>query len=89
MKIAEGFRLRQLGRDYIVVGEGLAQVNYNKMISLNETAAYLWDSLKDKEFEVDDMVKLLLEKYEVTEDVAMQDCAKLAQAWTDAGLVTG
>lgn len=88
MKIAEGFKLRTLGRDYIVVGEGLSRINYNKMISLNETAAYLWNSLKDRDFEIDDMVSLLLDKYEVGEETARQDSAKLAQDWIDAGLVT-
>lgn len=88
MKIAEGFKLRTLGRDYIVVGEGLSRINYNKMISLNETAAYLWNSLKDKDFGIDDMVSLLLDKYEVSEETAREDSAKLAQDWIDAGLVT-
>ena len=36
MKIKEGFILRSICGEYIVVGEGLAQVNFNKMLSLNE-----------------------------------------------------
>lgn len=87
MRIIDGFKLRTLGRDYIVVGEGIKQVNFNKMISLNETAAYLWKELAGKDFEVDDMVRLILDKYEVTEDVARDDCEKLAIAWKEAQLV--
>ena len=87
MKIIEGFRLRKLGKEFIVVGEGLAQVNFNKMISLNESAAYLWKAVEEKDFTVEDLTALLLERYEVTEEVAAKDAAALAQAWVEAGVV--
>lgn len=88
MRIIEGFRLRKLGKEYIVVGEGLAQVNFNKMVSLNATAAYLWESVEDRDFTVADLTALLLERYEVEEDVAARDAAALAQAWVEAGIVS-
>lgn len=87
MKIIEGFRLRSLGDEFIVVGEGLGQVNFNKMISLNASAAYLWESVEGKEFSVDDLTQLLLDRYEVEESVAAADAAKLAQAWLEAGII--
>lgn len=88
MKIIEGFKLRSLGRDFIVIGEGKKQVNFNAMISLNGTAAFLWEELIGKEFNIDDMTKLLTDNYEVTEEVAREDSEKLAKAWKEAGLVT-
>ena len=88
MKIIDGFRLRKLGKEHIVVGEGLGQVNFNKMISLNASAAYLWESVEGKDFSVDDLVALLLDRYEVEEDVAARDAAALAQAWVEAGIVS-
>ena len=42
MKIKDGFTLRTMLGENIVVGEGLSQVNFNKLITLNETAAFLW-----------------------------------------------
>ena len=87
MKIVDGFKMRKLGKDYIVVGEGLAQVNFNKMVSLNASAAYLWEAVDGKEFEVEDLVGLLLNKYEVEEDLARKDAIRLVQIWKDAGLV--
>ncbi len=88
MRIIEGFRLRKLGKEHIVVGEGLAQVNFNKMVSLNETAAYLWESVEGRDFTVADLTALLLDRYEVEEDVAARDAAALAQAWVEAGIVS-
>ena len=88
MKIIDGFRLRKLGKEHIVVGEGLGQVNFNKMISLNASAAYLWESVDGKDFSVDDLVSLLLERYEVEEEVARRDAGALAKAWVEAGVVS-
>ena len=87
MKIIDGFRLRKLGKEHIVVGEGLAQVNFNKMISLNSSAAYLWESVEGKDFSVEDLVSLLLDKYEVEEDIARRDAEALAKAWLEAGVI--
>jgi hypothetical protein len=88
MKIIDGFRLRKLGKEHIVVGEGLGQVNFNKMISLNASAAYLWESVEGKDFSVDDLVALLLDRYEVEEEVARRDAQALAAAWVEAGVVS-
>ena len=86
MKIKEGFILRQICGEYVVVGEGLAQVNFNKMLSLNETAAYLWDAVKGKEFTKEDMVNLLLERYEVEKERAAEDVDKLRAVWVEEGV---
>lgn len=79
--------MRTLGKEYIIVGEGLGQTNFNKMISLNGTAAYLWESVEGKDFNADDLRDLLLEKYEVEEEVAARDAKALLEKWVEAGLV--
>ena len=86
MKIKEGFILRQICGEYVVVGEGLAQVNFNKMLSLNESAAYLWQEVSGKEFTREDLVKLLLDKYEVSEERAAADVDKLTSIWLEQGV---
>ena len=87
MKIKEGFKMRRLGREHIVVPEGSGLVNFNRMISFNDTAAYLWDALSGKEFSVEDIRQLILDRYEVDEQTATADAAKLARDWADAGLI--
>ena len=87
MKIKEGFKMRKLGREHIVVPESKGLVNFNKMISFNDTAAYLWEALSGKEFTVEDIRQLLLDKYEVDEEVAGTDAARLARSWAEAELV--
>ncbi|MBP5389808.1 MAG: PqqD family protein [Bacteroidales bacterium] len=87
MKVKEGFRMRTMLGEHIVVAEGLKNINFNKMISLNASAAYLWESVADKEFTVETLKDLLLEKYEVAPEVAAADAEKVARAWIDAGIV--
>lgn len=87
MRIKEGFVLRPIGDTYMVVGEGLAQIDFNKIISLNSTAAYLWNAVQGKEFEAADVKDLLLAQYDVDEDTATRDAEALVDKWDKAGLL--
>ena len=87
MKIKDGFTLRTICGEHIVIGEGLAQVNFNKMLSLNGSAAYLWEQLKGKEFTEEDAVKLLTDKSEVTPERALEDVKKLLEEWKKQDVV--
>ncbi len=86
MKLIEGFRLRQLGKEFIVTPESVAQINFNKMISLNSSAAYLWKSVEGKEFTPEDLKRLLLDRYDVEEEVAGRDAEAIARSWVEAGI---
>ena len=89
MRIIDGFVLRPLGEEFIVTGEGPAQVNFNKIVSLNSSAAYLWKAVEGKDFSLEDLSRFLLDEYEVTEEVASRDAAAIAQRWIEVGLVEG
>ena len=86
MKLVEGFRLRQLGGEFIVTPESVAQINFNKLISLNSSAAYLWKSVEGKEFTADTLKDLLLDRYEVSEEIAAHDAENIARTGVEAGI---
>ena len=86
MKIKDGFVLREMCGEYIVAAEGLQNINFNKLISLNSTAAFLWKALENKEFTVEDMAQLLVDEYEIDMELASTDSASLIRAWLDAGI---
>lgn len=66
MKAKQGFRLRPLGEEFILVGESVELINFNKMITMNESAAYLWREVEHlPSFEAQTLVDLLLKEYEV------------------------
>ena len=87
MKIKDGFTLRTLCGEHIVVGEGLDQVNYNKIISLNGSAAYLWEQVQGREFSIEELVSLLTDRYEVSEDRALEDVKRMVATWQQQGLI--
>ena len=86
MKIKDGFVLREMCGENIVAAEGLQNINFNKLISLNSTAAFLWKELVGKEFTVEDMAQLLVEEYGIDSELAIKDSASLCQAWENAGI---
>ena len=88
MKIIDGFKMRTIAGESVVVGEGMAQINFNKLISLNSSAALLWQSIEGKEFTVEDLCNTLLENYDVSEDVARKGSEAIAKAWSEAGIVS-
>ncbi len=87
MKIKNGFVLREMCGEKIVTGVGMEHVNFNKLISLNSTAAYLWEELVGKEFTVEDAAQLLVDQYEIDMELALADSAKLCEAWKNAGVL--
>ena len=86
MKIKEGFVLRQMCGENIVAGEGLQHINFNKLLSLNESAAYLWKEVVGKEFTQEEMAELLIARYGIDKQLAMTDSGNLIKAWVDAGV---
>ncbi len=87
MKIVEGFRMRHILGQYAVVGEGAAQVDFNKLVTLNATAAYLWQEVEGKEFDVSVLAELIVNKYGIDSNTALADAQLLVQKWTQLGLV--
>ena len=87
MKTKKGFRLRELGGDYILIGESVELVNFNNMITFNEAAAYLWKAVEGKEFDVETLTQLLLDEYEVSEDIAREDAQATIDDWKEIGII--
>lgn len=87
MKIKKGFELQNVCGEYIIVPTGIENIDYSKIISLNETAAYLWEGCsKLDSFTIDTMVELLTREYEVEEEIAREDCEKIITRWVEMGL---
>lgn len=86
MKIKEGFVLREMCGENIIAAEGLEHINFNKLISLNESAAYLWKELCCKEFSTEEMAELLIARYGIDKELAVKDSENLCNAWVDAGI---
>jgi hypothetical protein len=86
MRIKKGFKLREIMGEFAVIGEGLEQVNFNKIISLNSTAVYIWKEIEGRDFDADMVADLLLAKYDVEMERAISDATALVQKLVENGL---
>lgn len=87
MRIIEGFILRNVMGQATIVGEGVGQIDFNKLITLNDSAAYLWQSVENKEFDMQTLANLLVDKYGIDQDTALTDAKAIANKWIEIGVV--
>lgn len=87
MKIKDGFELREMCGEHIIIGTGMANIDFSKVISLNESAAYLWRATEGKEFTVQLLAELLTEQYDIDDATATADASMLAKQWVNVGIV--
>lgn len=87
MKTKKGFTLRQICGENIIVAEGIENIDFSRIISMNESAAYLWKQISHNDFTVDNLVQLLLDEYEVDESTARHDATQIMEQWLQAGII--
>ena len=87
MKTRKGYTLRSLGKEYILVADGFEAVDFSRMISMNESAAFLWKEVEDKDFDADMLTNLLMDNYDIDRETAQNDVATMLKSWSDAGII--
>lgn len=85
MKLKDGFVLRQVAGEYVAIPSG-SEVNLDKMITLNETGAFLWEKL-DSETTAQALVEALLAEYEVDEQTALSCVTNFVAKLEEYGLL--
>lgn len=86
MKIKEGFVLRQVADSTIVVPSGEASLDFNGMITLNDTGAFLWRMLETGA-EKDELLAAMLKEYVVDEKTAINGIDKFIEKLAGEGLL--
>lgn len=86
MKIKEGFILRNVADATIVVPAGKATLDFNGMITLNETAAFLWHLL-ETDTDEEAMLKAMLAEFDVDEATAKVGIARFVAKLQNEGLL--
>lgn len=72
MKIKKNFILRKVADSYVVVPVGKLTLDFNGIINLNETGAFLFGLLQEGA-EKEDLLQKMLEEYDVTPEKAAAD----------------
>jgi len=84
MKIKNGFVVRKVGGECVVVPVGEMSKKFHGMINLNSTGEFLWNFYLT-EHSVDDGVAALLAEYDVAEAKAREDVERFVSILTENG----
>lgn len=89
MRIKDGFELREICGEHVILSHGMDNIDFSKIISLNETAAFLWkEAVGKEEISEEELTATLLEAYEGGhEETARKDVAQVLAKWGEIGLL--
>ena len=79
MRIKTGFELRDVCGEKIVMAYGMENIDFSRIICLNDTAAYLLEAIS--------MARMLCAEYEVDYERALADSEAIIAKWQQEGLV--
>ena len=86
MKIKNGFVVRSIAGESVVVALGDASKNFNGIIKLNETGRLLWDRLSVG-CEVEELVAAILAEYDVDRATAETDINRFVETLKGASII--
>ena len=87
MKFKEGYKVRSMAGENVVIMQGTAGSDMTRIISLNDSSLLLWNKLQGKEFEVVDVANILVETYKIDSDIAERDAKAWVEKLQECGLI--
>ena len=88
MKLKDGLILREVAGQYVIVPTGKRVQEITSVVYISSSAAYLWDYMKDHEFEKEDLVDRIMLHYEgVTREKAGEDIDKFLKLLSDNNIL--
>nr|WP_317279552.1 PqqD family protein [uncultured Fusobacterium sp.] len=86
MRLKDDFILHNTGEDFVIIATGEATKNFNGIIKLNnmggEIVSFLSNDISEEE-----IVKAIVEKYEVDYDTAKEDIKNILDSLRKAGVI--
>ena len=79
--------MRDVCGENVIVATGRKNIDFSKVISLNESAALVWRKMAGRNFQAEDMTRVLIDNYDVEAEAAFRDAETLLAQWIDIGLV--
>lgn len=88
MKIKPGFILKDICGEKVIIAHGIENIDFSRMISLNESAVFLWEKLETLgQADEKELTQALCAEYDVDEATAAADVAALCCEWAKQGLI--
>ena len=88
MKIKQGFLLRRMADQFVVVAVGAAAQEFPGMMRLNGSGAFIWKQL-EREVDENTVIRAVLEEYDVPEEQAAADVRRCIAQLRETGALAG
>lgn len=87
MKIKSGYLLREVAGNNVVIPLGDEVVNFNGVMTLSGSAAFLWRRLEGGAANEKELVDAILGEYDIDESTAAADVGDFISALSSKGLL--
>ena len=87
MRIKDCFSLKNIDGQQVVVATGEAVNSFTSSIVLQETAAFLWNTLKEKDMTKEQMVNALLNNFDISTVLALSDVDSFFKTLKENGII--
>ena len=86
MQINKDFTIQKVGSAYVAVPVGKTSQEFHGMVRLNETGAFLWKLMAEKDVSEDELVDALLKEYDVAREIAAADVHAIVEVLAEKGV---
>lgn len=87
MKISEKYKVREMAGEHIIVMPGRYGADMTRVVALNATSLYLWEQLAGREFDLEEVARLLVAQYEIDPETARTDAEKWVEQLHKCGIL--
>jgi hypothetical protein len=88
MRLKKGFILREICGEKAIVAEGVEVINFNKLLSVNDTAAFIWQNAASMgDFTAEQLTDKVCETYDVDRERALSDVKACLAQWQEIGVM--
>ena len=87
MRIDKSKKVRKVAGENIVIMQADKVADMTRVVALNESALELYNTLKEREFTLDDVTRALTDAYEVDAETAAKDAAEWVKQMREQGLI--
>ena len=87
MKIKEGFVLRNVAGSNVICAVGARSREFKGIIELNDSSSFLFNKILEGASSIDELVKLMLDEYEIDKETARIDIEEFVNILTEAKVI--
>ena len=88
MRLNEGFVLKSMAGEYVIMPVGSNIAAFDGMVILNEVSAFIIKQLEKGDISREDLLELVLDEYEVDRETAKADLDELSDKLLGIGVIT-